>query len=160
MPTWGITLGSKDNAGGVDKGPATRDGKFLFVHLNSMWFTHWYTGLPYTAESMSVGLDVSKRVYIDQQQIMFLQLGTNSGRWKVNLNDVSYFKMSGAGKMDLPDGSPPPLADNAVGNRQRQVIQQRGVLNAVRGQNNPYQSKSWLVLSEFKVIESRLLRSC
>ena len=46
---------------------------------------------------------------------MFLRLGTDSGRWKVNLNEVSYFKMSGAGKMDLPDGSPCPLADNAVG---------------------------------------------
>ena len=32
-----------------------------------MWFTHWYTDLPYSAGSMSVGLDVSKRVYIDEQ---------------------------------------------------------------------------------------------
>jgi hypothetical protein len=86
---------------------------------------------------------------------MFLRLGTDSGRWKVNLNEVSYFKMSGAGKMDLPDGSPRPLADNAVGNRQRQVNRQRGVLNAVCGQKNPYQRKSWLVLSEFECNEPR-----
>src|ERR1700704_4460405 len=80
--------------------PATRHGNLLSVRLNPMWFTHWYTDLPYSAESMSVGLDVSKKVYIDEQQTMFLRLGTDrdSSRWKVNLNEVNYLKCLALGK--------------------------------------------------------------
>jgi len=79
---------------------------------------------------MSVGLD-DKQESVDRrkEKLMCLRFGTDSGRWrgfKVNLNEVSYFEMSGAGKMDLPDNNLPPLVDNAVGNRQRPVNRQRG----------------------------------